>query len=61
MANLSTQKKTLQRKVCERVVCFTTVKAKEIIKEPRFQNPKQILLLVGTNDPMVIVSTQYVK
>ena len=43
-------KKTLQRKVCERAVCFTTVKAKEFIKEPRFQNPKQILIHVGTND-----------
>ena len=50
-------KKTLQRKVCERAVCFTTVKAKEIIKEPRFQNPKQILIHVGTNDPMVMVNS----
>ena len=43
-------KKTLQRKVCQRAVCFTSVKAKEIIKEPRFQNPKQILIHVATND-----------
>lgn len=54
-------KKLCKNKTTKRIVCFTADKAKDIVEKPHFEDPKQILIHVGTNDMEQLSNADCIK